>query len=111
MRYSLLGLCGLTLLVALLAAVQRAFDWQMLAVVMHALFPSLVWCVLLMIQFPEEGMRQALFTRALLIFAVVFIVGPLLGFVPVVQLVYHVGVMVFFWGIQYFAVVTWVESQ
>jgi len=110
MRYSLLGILGITSLVAILAATQRALGVVTLAIVMHAVLPMLLWCVLLVIHFASNETRLGMFRVGLIMFAAVFAIAPLVGVLEPWQFFYQIAVMVFFWGIQYLAVVSWTEG-
>ena len=110
MRYSLLGMFGLTALVAILAAAQRAMGTIVVVNVIHALMPVILWFTLLFVHFETNDNRLALFRFALIIFCVVFIAAPLVGNVPTELFFYQIAVVVFFWGLQYLAVVSWTEG-
>jgi hypothetical protein len=109
MRYSILGILGLVTLVAVASALARAHGIYFLAMVIHAAVPTLLWCVLLTIKFQSVEQRLAVLRRGLLAFLFVLLVGPMLDDVSRGRFVYDVAVAVFFWGLQYLAIVSWVE--
>ncbi|MFP6673859.1 MAG: hypothetical protein VB878_02170 [Pirellulaceae bacterium] len=109
MRYSIVGIFGLMTLVALAAAFARAYGIHVLAVVIHASVPTLLWCMLLSIKSQSVEQRLTILRRGLLAFLFVFLVGPIVDEVARQHFAYDLVVAFFFWGVQYLAIVSWVE--
>lgn len=111
MRYSLLGMTGVTALIAVLAAVYRAMGVYALGIVMNSQVPVLLWCVLWALHFDSNDDRLALLRLGLFTCGVALVVAPLVGIVPIVWLLYQAGLIVVFWGVEYLAIVSWTEGS
>jgi hypothetical protein len=110
MRYSLLGIFGLTALVAVLAAAHRAMGTIVAATIIDALLPVILWFILLCVHFESNDNRLSLFRFGLKVSCLALTVAPIVGIFPIEMLCIQLTVIGFFWTFQYVAIVSWIEG-